>query len=253
MLVRHAEGERGVWKVVNVPSPEAEDLRQFHRELETLKRDRTRITNRIKGLLAGQGVALELDRSFLERLRTLQLWDGLPLPDQLLRRIERAWQRVQSLNGLIRSVEAERREATRSSEEPAVEQIRQLALLRGIGPSSAWLLVTEFFGWRQFRNRREIGALSGLVPTPYQSGSSHRERGVGKSGNRRVRTLMIELAWGWLRYQPDSGLSRWYCRRWGDGGSRLRRIGIVALARRLLIELWTFLETGAIPEGATIK
>ncbi len=148
-------------------------------------------------------------------------------------------------------MEAERREVTQSSDDAVIEQIRQLTHLKGIGETSAWLLVTEFFGWRKFRNRREVCALSGLVPVPYRSGSKRRELGVGKSGNRRVRTLMIELAWGWLRYQPDSELTLWYQRRWADGGSRQRRIGIVALARKLLIELWTFLETGAVPEGAT--
>lgn len=251
MLVRHAVGEPGVWRVVRVPSPEAEDLRQFHRELETLKRDRTRITNRMKGLLANQGVDLSLDRAFLERLEALRLWDDLPLPDQLQRRLERDWHTVEWLTQQIRQVEAERRKATRSRRDPVLDQIRQLTLLRGIGESSAWLLVTEFFGWRQFRNRRQVGALAGLVPVPYRSGASHREQGVGKSGNRRVRHLMVELAWGWLRFQPDSALSHWYRRRWGDGSSRLRRIGIVALARKLLIELWTYLETGALPEGAT--
>ncbi len=115
------------------------------------------------------------------------------------------------------------------------------------------MFVMEFFGWRQFRTGKEVGALSGLTPTPYQSGSSYREQGMSKAGNRHVRAMAIEIAWGWLRYQPESELTRWYEERFGRGSSRVRRIGIVALARRLLVELWRYLETGAIPKGAVLK
>jgi transposase len=134
-----------------------------------------------------------------------------------------------------------------------VEQVRQLLRLKGIGVNSAWLYVMEFFAWRGFRNRREVGALAGLTPTPSQSGDSAQERGISKAGNRMVRGMAIEIAWSWLRNQPDSALSQWYQHRFEEGGSRIRRIGIVALARRLLIELWKYLETGAIPEGACLK
>jgi hypothetical protein len=125
--------------------------------------------------------------------------------------------------------------------------------LRGIGPTSAWLFVKEFFGWRQFRNRREVGALSGLTPTPHQSGDGYREQGIDKAGNRHIRAIAIEIAWAWLRFQPDSALSRWYQERFGHGNSRMRRVGIVALARKLLIALWRYLETGEVPEGAVLK
>jgi len=131
--------------------------------------------------------------------------------------------------------------------------VRQLVRLRGIGTNSAWLYVMEFFGWRGFRNRREVGALAGLTPTPYQSGEVSREQGIAKAGNRYIRAMAIEIAWGWLRFQPASALSRWYEERFGQGSSRLRRIGIVALARRLLVELWRYLETGVVPEGAVLK
>jgi transposase len=125
--------------------------------------------------------------------------------------------------------------------------------LRGIGVNSAWLYVMEFFGWRAFRNRREVGGLAGLTPTPYQSGELSREQGIVKAGNRYIRAMAIEIAWGWLRFQPESALSRWYQERFGQGSSRIRRIGIVALARRLLVELWRYLETGALPEGAVLS
>jgi len=131
--------------------------------------------------------------------------------------------------------------------------VRQLLRLRAIGPSGAWVYVNEFFGWRQFRNRKEVGAAAGLVSTPYQSGDECREQGISKAGSRHIRAVAIEMAWCWLRYQPGSRLSRWYQERFGRGGTRVRKIGIVALARKLLIELWRFLEHGVIPEGAVLK
>ena len=131
--------------------------------------------------------------------------------------------------------------------------MKQLAQLRGIGEASSWVFVMEFFGWREFRNRREVAAASGLTPTPYDSGSSSREQGISKAGNARVRTLMIEIAWSWLRYQPQSKLSRWYCERFGHGSKRMRKVGIVAVARRLLIDLWRLVEFGVVPEGARFK
>jgi len=168
-------------------------------------------------------------------------------------RLEREWAKVVLLTTQIRQLEGEREERLRSSSEPAVALVRQLLRLRGIGVNSAWLYVMEFFGWRQFRNRREVGGLAGLTPTPYQSGETSREQGIAKAGNRYIRALAIEIAWGWLRFQPESALSRWYQERFGAGSSRIRRIGIVALARRLLVELWRYLETGVVPAGAVVK
>ena len=167
-----------------------------------------------------------------------ELWDGLPLPEQALKRVKREWATVEWLNGLIGVVEKERRTLLRRSEDEEVVKVRQLLSLRGIGLNSAWLFVMEFFGWREFRNRREVGALAGLTPTPHQSGDVEQELGIDKAGNRHVRGMAIEIAWCWLRFQPESELTRWYERRFGHGSKRIRRIGIVALARRLLIELW---------------
>jgi transposase len=127
-----------------------------------------------------------------------------------------------------------------------------MAELCGIGIPSAWVYTMEFFGWRTFSNRREVAAAAGLTPTPYQSGGSSAEQGISKIGNKRIRTLTVELAWSWLRFQPDSELSRWYRERFGGGGSRMRRVGIVALARRLLITLWRFVEDGVVPPGAKL-
>jgi transposase len=159
----------------------------------------------------------------------------------------------QFLSEQIAEVEAERRAQLQASSEASIEQIRQLMVLKGIGINGAWLLVMEFFGWREFKNRREVGGLAGFTPTPYQSGDSTREQGITKSGNRHVRWMVTELAWSWLRFQPESALSVWFRERFGGGGKRLRRIGIVAVARKLLIALWRFLETGVLPEGAVLK
>jgi transposase len=252
-LVRYRAGERKVWSVVHVPTEAAEDGRQAHRELLTLKRDRARVTNRIKGLLANQGVVVEVTGDFPELVAQVRRWDGSPLPAGLHARLEREWAKVTLLTDQIHVLEAERQAALRTSADPGVERVRQLLRLRGIGTNSAWLYVVEFFGWRAFRNRREVGALAGLTPTPYQSGEASREQGIGKAGNRYIRAMAIEIAWGWLRFQPASELSRWYEARFGQGSSRVRRIGIVALARRLLVELWRYLETGAVPAGAVLK
>lgn len=253
MLVRYDQGEAKVWSVVHVPKMEEEDQRQLHRELMSLKREQTHHINRIKGLLASQGVVLEVKTKFLEELQGAQLWDGPSIPPTLHTLLVREHERWRLVREQIQQVEATRKEALRSSCDPAIEQVRRLLQLKGIGMNSAWVYVMEFFAWRAFHNRRELGSLAGLAPTPYASSESSRERGISKAGNRPVRALAIEIAWCWLRYQPDSQLSRWYQRRFANGSSRVRRIGIVALARKLLIALWRYLEEGILPEGAQLK
>jgi transposase len=253
LLVRFFGGERHVWSVVRVPSVVEEDRRHLHRELLTMKRDRTRLANRIQGLLANQGLRVDWRKPVPIQLAALRLWDGSALPKGLRERLDQEWERLELLNRQIEALEAERRDQIRAGGDEAIQKVRQLLTLQGIGSNSAWLDVMEFFAWRKFRNRREVGALSGLTPTPYQSGESSREQGIAKAGNRHVRAMAIEIAWGWLRFQPDSALTHWYQERFGHGSSRLRRIGIVALARKLLVALWRFLETGVVPEGARLK
>jgi transposase len=153
----------------------------------------------------------------------------------------------------IAQLEAERRALLRSAKDAVMKKVQQLLTLNGIGTNSAWLLVMEFFGWRAFRNGKEVGALSGLTPTPYASGNTAYERGIAKAGNYHVRALAIEIAWGWVRFQPESALTQWYQQRFSHGSSLLRRIGIVALARKLLIALWRFVETGVLPDGTALK
>jgi transposase len=253
MLMRYHLGERKVWRTVTVPDEECEDRRHFHRELADLKVERTRHINRIKGLLTGQGVCGLIQPDFLDFLSTVRLWNGNSLSKELRSRLEREYQRIQLVNQQIDELEAYRRETLRTSQQPHIQQVRQLMRLQGVGINSAWLFVMEFFSWRAFHNRREIGALAGLTSTPYQSGGTNQEQGISKAGNRHIRAMIIEIAWGWLHFQPDSQLSRWYQQRFGQGSSRLRRIGIVALARKLLIELWRYLETGIPPDGAVLQ
>jgi transposase len=253
MLVRAATGEPHVWSVVRVPTVAEEDRRQVHRELLAVRRDRARHTNRIKGLLAAQGVPLAKMREFPTHLATARLWDGTPLPPRLCARLAREWDARTGDTTRIKALLAERKALLETRDDPAIGQVRQLQQLRGVGPDSAWLYVMEFFAWREFRNRRQVGGLAGLTDTPYQSGDLDHTQGISKAGNRWVRALAIDTAWAWLRYQPQSALARWYRTKFGTGSSRVRKIGIVALARKLLIAFWRYLETGVIPEGAVLR
>jgi len=252
MLIRYCNGERKVWSIIRVPAVADEDRRQLHRELIELKAERTAHVNAIKGLLAGLGLQASVDEDFPERLEQLRQWDGSAVPEGLRGRLLREFERWRLVGRQVHELEKERTEAIRAGAGPEVEQVRQLLNLKGIGENGAWLLVNELFAWRRFENRRQLGSLAGLTPTPYDSGESRREQGISKAGNRRVRWMMVQLSWGWLQYQPDSELSRWYRRRFGDGNSRVRKIGIVALARKLLIALWRYLETGEPPAGAEV-
>jgi len=252
-LIRYRSGERDVWSVVHVPSKEEEDSRHLHRELETLKKDRTRHINRIKSFLVGQGIRMKVKKEFLKEIEGVRKWDGSPLPESLKARLRREYLRLQLVQEQIRRLEQERVNAIRHSESESVKTVRSLLKVRGIGLNASWLFGMEFFSWRKFNNRKEVGSLSGLVPMPHQSGDSYRERGISKAGNRHIRAMAIEIAWGWLRYQPESELTKWYEKKFGQGSKRIRKIGIVALARKLIIALWRYLETGVVPEGAVLK
>jgi transposase len=253
MLIRYDLGEKAVWRTVNVPTVEDEDWRHMHRELKTLKKERTQHINRIKGLLSGHGIKMKVKKDFPEHLEQIRKWDETSLPKHLQARLRREYERIECVNQHIKQIEDQRQELLETCDQKNIEQVRYLLKVRGIGIQSAWLFVMEFFSWRNFQNSKEVGALAGLTSTHYQSGGSQHEQGISKAGNRYVRGLVIETAWCWLRYQPESELSLWYQRRFGDKGKRMRRIGIVALARRLLVSLWRYLETGELPEGAVLK
>jgi len=253
LLLRYTAGETPVWRVVHVPTVDEEDRRHTHRELVRLTREHTRSVNRIKGLLAGHGVRLTTLRSFPVQLPQLRQWDGTALPPGVCVRLETTWARLLLVRTQRKTLVTARRALRGSSQDPAVDMVRRLLRLRGIGEVSAWLFTMEFFAWRRFRNRREVGALAGLAPVPRRSGDAKRDAGISKAGNATLRALAVELAWGWLRWQPTSALSEWYRRRYATGGARLRRIGIVAPARRLLIALWRYVEQDQVPTGATLK
>jgi transposase len=260
LLARHVAGSaKKVWSIVRVPTEADEDRRHLHRELKTSKQDRTRVSNRIKSLLANNGLTLSGWKNLPEQLKRLRLWNGERLPSSLRGRLERYAQDYGYYTDRIRELESERRRMLseemrrEGSQGPAVSKAVQLYSLRGVGVNTAWLYSMEFFSWRTFRNTKEVGSLAGLTPTPKDSGKRYREQGIGKDGSRHIRGSAIELAWGWLRFQPESELTKWYERRFASGSKRIRKIGIVALARKLLIALWRFVETGVVPAGAESK
>jgi transposase len=253
LLARYALGDQRAWRVVRVPTVAEEDARHLPRTLEALTQDRTRLVNRLKSLLATQGLSLPINAQFLKRLSAARLWDGAPVPPGLQERLTRTWTQLEEVDGQMRDLKA--LHLTRPEQLPPATSraLAQLLTVRAIGPIGASVLATEIFGWRRIRNGRELGALVGLVPAPYQSGQIDYDQGITRAGNAHVRRVMVQLAWGWIRHQPDSALTHWYQQRFGGGGTRVRKIGIVALARRLLIALWRYLETGAVPEGAQLK
>jgi transposase len=252
MLIRYDQGENKVWSVVKIPSVAIEDYRQLNRELIALKMERTQHINRIKGLLVAQGKTIAVNSSFEANLVKLRLWDGRQLSPYMRQRLEREYQRMQQIEAQVKEIDDLRDDILRTSQDPAIEQVRHLIKLKGIGINSAWLFVMEFFAWREFRNRREVGALAGLTPMHNQSGETSRDRGISKAGNCFVRGMVIEIAWGWVYHQPHAKSSQWFRDRYANASKRMRRIGIVAVARRLLIDLWRYLETGEIPEGAVL-
>ena len=254
-LMAWARGERRVCSMVRPPSPDEEDRRRLTRERGTLLKERTQHTNRIKGLLAGQGIAdydpLRKDR--LARLDALRTGDGRPLPERLKAEIRREIERVDLVVSQMALVERERDALVGMTSDPAPETAAAvLVRLKGIGPELGSLIWLEAF-YRGFSNRRQIAAYAGLAPSPWQSGGTDREQGISKSGNRRLRHALVELAWFWLRHQPASALSVWFRARVGQGRGRIRRIAIVALARKLLVALWRYATQGVVPAGATFK
>src|SRR5262245_43308064 len=253
LLCRYHGGERKVWSVVNVPSAADEDRRQLHRGLKDLQRQQTECSNRIKGLLASQGLDAAVDADFRTTLAALRDRAGQPVPPGLRERLLQEFAVWEALHRQVRDAANEQERRLREGKEPYLDQVRRLLGLKAVGVRSAWVLVLELFAWRDIRNGKELGALVGLTPTPYDSGKSEREQGISKAGNKHVRGLIVELAWIWLRWQPGSALSQWYERRFGTGNKRARKVGIVALARKLLIALWRYVDQGEVPEGATEK
>ena len=253
LLCRYHGGERKVWGVVNVPAVADEDRRQLHRGLKDLQRQQTECSNRIKGLLASQGLDAPVDANFRATLAALRDWAGQAVPAGLQRRILQEFAVWEALHRQVRDAANEQERQLREGKGPFLDLVRRLMGLKAVGVRGAWVLAAELFAWRDVKNGRELGALVGLTPVSYNSGRSERDQGISKAGNKHVRGLIVELAWLWLRWQPGSALSQWYEQRFGAGNKRARKVGIVALARKLLIALWRYLGRGEWPEGAAAK
>jgi transposase len=253
LLLRYCLGFRRAFRVVRVPSEEAEAGQRLHREDEYLLRQRLRVSNRIKSLLVTQGVVeVSLKRGFEAWLEAVQSWDGSDLSSALQDELRRLYTHYELISTQMAEV-AQAYQQELLSDTAVADKRRRLEQLKSIGPKTSRVLSAEVFAWRVFRNGKQVGGMSGLTPTPSHSGDVEREQGISKAGNRRVRRVMIELAWLWLQWQPDSALSQWFNRRFARGGKRMRRIGIVALARKLLVALWRYVEWGVVPEGAVLK
>jgi transposase len=255
-LMAFCRGERKVCSMVRVPTRDEEDAKRLSREREQLIKERVRHVNRIKGLCATQGIYdyQPLKANRLERLDELRTGDGNPLPDRLRNEIRRQLERLKLLLELIGTVEAER-DAVVKADKPASEadrRIRALAKLKGIGPEIATVLYNEVF-YRQFANRRDVAAYVGLTPSLFASGDLRHDQGISKAGNPRARATMVELAWLWVRHQSGSALTAWFLARVSGIKGRIKRIAIVALARKLLVALWRYLETGLVPTEAMLK
>ena len=251
LMRRKAGGEQQALRIVPVPTVEEEDQRGVPREREVLLHDRQRVLNRIESFLFGQGY-----RELPKRAVTLRSWlEAHPeLCPRLRERLLRECEVLSLLEKQLQELEqAMRRQVVEENKTEMARVAAALMGLCGIGLIGAWVLASELFGWRTFRHRREVGAALGLTPTPYSSGEEEHEQGISKAGNRRARSMLVELSWLWVRYQPESALTRWFKERFAGQGKRLRRIGIVALARRLAIALWRYVSQGVVPEGATLK
>jgi transposase len=255
-LMAHARGEPKVVSVVRVPSVAEEDARRLHRERHRLVAERVQHVNRIKGLCATQGIYdfNPLRRDRWQRLAASRTGDGRALAPRLAAELGRELKRLELVQEMIAALEAERDAvvAAPAPEHPHAPKIQALARLKGIGAEFATVLVGEVFH-RNFDNRRQVAAYVGLAPSPFCNGGMAREQGISKAGNPKARTTMVELAWMWLRHQPDSALSRWFQQRVGAVRGRLRRIAAAALARKLLVALWRYLATGLVPDGAVLK
>lgn len=254
MLIRWFGGEDKVWSIVCVPSDEDEDVRQLGRLLATLKQERTRMSNRITSLLCTQGIKLnKVKMSFPAWLSKVARWDGSPIPEFLSFKLLVFFELLMFIWNKITQIEKKRSELHKKSKRKAAKTARKLQRLKAIGMNGAWVLSAELFAWRSFNNRKEVGSIVGLTGTPFQSGGPGKDQGIDKAGVKSARGIAIELAWCWTRYQPNSALTRWFNENYARGGKRVRKKGIVALARKLMIALWRWVDQDIVPDGAELK
>lgn len=252
LLCDHLNGRAGL-RVLQPPGPSDEDARELHRLAQRLQKIRAQLAMRVQSLLFAQGVDRVYSNGLAEEVGQLRTGDGRPLGQSLQAEIGVLCRQIAGMDTELDALDRKRAEALAK---PATETERvagQLENLVGIGPIGAWMLAHELFGWREFKNGKHLASFLGLTPTPFASGAMNREQGISKAGSGPLRALMIQLAWSWLRYQPQSPLAQWFNERWAKGGKRSRRLGIVALARRLVILLWRFATTGEVPAGVELK
>ena len=248
-------GERSVASAVRIQSVEEEDAKRLGRERKYLVHQHTRVVSRIKGLLALHGIhigAKGIGKRLAATLSSLRTAEGRELPRFLRRDVERMLRHHALIAEQIAEVDAERREAVETEAFPHADKVNRLSQMGGVGEISASVLVAEVYH-REFKNRRHLASFIGLAPSPYSSGEVLRDRGINKAGTKLARMTLVELAWFWLRYQPESALSLWWRKKFGATGMRGRKVGIVALARKLAVALWRYVEFGVVPEGATLK
>ena len=250
MLIRVCGGERDVWREVRVPTREQEAARHVSRERTSLLQERTRLVNQMRGWLATLGCRLPRKRAAQWWTRVRDFADTC-LPAEVQQRLARIAARWALLTEQIAALDAQQAETVRAAGSSSA--LGRLVQLKGVATRSATTLVEEGLVWRDFANRRQVGAFLGFTPTPCDSGATQREQGISRAGNPRVQAVMTQLAWSWIRWQPESAIARWYRERFSRGSTRARLIGIVAVARRLLIALWRYATTAVVPTGAVLK
>lgn len=245
-------GQRKAFSAVRVPTEEQESQLRVHRERERLVKERTGHRARLKSLCVLHGFEVS-DPARVPVDRVVD-WAGKPLPRALVEELKREQERLRLVEAQLKDLEKHQTAALKQATSPALKKAQKLCRLKAVGLQSGWVLSHECFAWRTFANRKHLGSFVGLTGTPFDSGETLREQGISKAGNRRVRVTMIELAWSWVRWQPDSALTHWFMDRYVRGGtSRSKRKGIVALARKLLVALWKFVEQDIVPEGALLR
>ena len=257
ILRRWLSGDREMAREVQIPSVAQEDAKRIERERKYLVEERISVVGRIKGLLALHGIWLDkknIGKGLRQRLDAMTTGDGRKLAPFVRSEIERMLARHDLISQQIKDVEADRKAALNNAKGtfPHVEKVQRLTTLGAVGETTATVLVAEVYH-RTFQTRRQVASFVGLAPSPYKSGEVDRDRGISKAGSKLARHMLVELAWFWLRYQPNSQLAQWWRERFGKQGMRGRKVGIVALARKLAIALWRFVEDGIVPEGATLK
>jgi transposase len=249
MLVRVCYGEARVWSEVRVPSAADEARRHVSRERTALTQEQTRLLNQMRSWLTTYGAALPRHRAE-GWWATVRDWAGTVLPDAVQARLARAQARLRLVVDQIAALDAHQREQVEVA--ATGSPLARLVQLKGIATTSASVLIDEGLVWRAFRNRREVGGLLGFAPVKYESGESSHDQGISRAGNDRLQAVMVQLAWSWVHWQPSSALTVWYRDRFGHG-KRARKIGIVALARKLLIALWRWATDEVVPTGAVLK